>query len=104
MLTILDSERLLIFESKYFEAAHASVRRVQIPQCTHDMSLSRRKAMQAALKELRTTQDLEKIVSMSVSLVRFNEIVGHTAWRRLELKTLSDAAPRKNTDPLILRK
>jgi 2-methylisocitrate lyase-like PEP mutase family enzyme len=49
------------------------------------------KAMQAALKELRTTHDLGKIASMGVSWTEFNEIVGHTAWRRLELETLSPA-------------
>ncbi len=49
------------------------------------------KAMQAALKELRTTHDLEKIASMGVSWAEFNEIVGHTRWRRLELENLSEA-------------
>ncbi|MDP2900636.1 MAG: isocitrate lyase/PEP mutase family protein [Candidatus Bathyarchaeota archaeon] len=49
------------------------------------------KAMQAALKELRTTHDLDKIAAMGVSWAEFNEIVGHTAWRRLELETLSGA-------------
>ena len=29
---------------------------------------------------------------MGVSWAEFNEIVGHTAWRRLEHETLSDAA------------
>ena len=48
--------------------------------------------MQAALKELRITHNLEKIASMGVSWAEFNEIVGHTAWRRLELETFSDAA------------
>jgi hypothetical protein len=49
------------------------------------------KAMQTVLKELRTTHDLEKIASMGISWAEFNEIVGHTAWRMLELETLSDA-------------
>ena len=49
------------------------------------------KAMQAALRELRTTHDLGKIAAMGVSWAEFNEIVGHTAWRRLELETLSPA-------------
>jgi len=49
------------------------------------------KAMQTVLKELRTTHDLEKIASMGVSWAEFNEIVGLTAWRRLELETISDA-------------
>lgn len=49
------------------------------------------KAMQTVLKELRTTHDPEKIASMGVSWAEFNEIVGLTAWRRLELETLRDA-------------
>jgi len=50
------------------------------------------KAMQTALRELRTTHDLEKIASMGVNWAEFNEIVGHTAWRRLEHETLGDVA------------
>lgn len=49
------------------------------------------KAMQVALKELKTTHDLEKIADMGASWAEFNEIVGHTAWRRRELETLSQA-------------
>ena len=49
------------------------------------------KAMKAALKELRTTHNLDKIASMGVNWAEFNEIVGHTRWRRLELETLSEA-------------
>jgi len=49
------------------------------------------KAMQVALRELRTTHDLDRIASMGVSWAEFNEIVGHTRWRRLELETLSGA-------------
>jgi methylisocitrate lyase len=48
------------------------------------------KAMQVSLKELRTSHDLEKIASLGVSWAEFNEIVGHTRWRRLELETLSE--------------
>ncbi len=47
------------------------------------------KAMQEALRELRTTHDLDRIASMGVSWAEFNEIVGHTRWRKLELETLS---------------
>jgi methylisocitrate lyase len=47
------------------------------------------KAMQEALRELKTSRDLNRIAEMGVSWAAFNEIVGHTAWRRLELETLS---------------
>ncbi len=47
------------------------------------------KAMQEALSELKTTHDLNRITEMGVSWATFNEIVGHTAWSRLELETLS---------------
>jgi len=38
---------------------------------------------------LKTSQDLNRITEMGVSWATFNEIVGNTAWRRLELETLS---------------
>ena len=49
------------------------------------------KAMQEALKELRTNHNLNMIALMGVSWAEFNEIVHHTWWRRLELETLSAA-------------
>lgn len=47
------------------------------------------KAMQEALSELKTSHDLNRITEMGVSWATFNEIVGNTAWSRLELETLS---------------
>jgi 2-methylisocitrate lyase-like PEP mutase family enzyme len=49
------------------------------------------KAMQEALSELKTSQDLNRITEMGVNWTKFNEIVGHTTWRRLELETLSSS-------------
>jgi 2-methylisocitrate lyase-like PEP mutase family enzyme len=48
------------------------------------------KAMEDALRELKTTRDLTKMAARGVSWAEFNDIVGYKAWRRLELETLSE--------------
>ncbi len=48
------------------------------------------KAMEDALRELKTTRDLTKMAARGVSWAEFNDIVGHKVWRRLELETLSE--------------
>ena len=47
------------------------------------------KAMIEALKVLKETRDLDKIASMGVTWHEFNEIVGLSKWRKLELELLT---------------
>ena len=85
---LLDGKKLFMRPFKIEDLEIRGVKYLSIPMtCLYPAA----KAMQAALKELKTAHDLEKIASMGVSWAEFNEIVGHTAWRRLELETLSDA-------------
>lgn len=47
------------------------------------------KAMIEALKVLKETRDLDKIASMGVTWHEFNDIVGLSKWRKLELELLT---------------
>jgi 2-methylisocitrate lyase-like PEP mutase family enzyme len=48
------------------------------------------KEMMKALAELKSGRDLKKIAAMGVDWAEFNDLVGNTKWRELELKTLPD--------------
>jgi len=48
------------------------------------------KAMVDSLNELRTTRDMEKLGKMGVTWSEFNELVGQTRWRSLELDCLPE--------------
>jgi 2-methylisocitrate lyase-like PEP mutase family enzyme len=62
------------------------VRYVSVPMiCLYSST----KAMIDALSELKNERDIEKMASMGVSWAEFNELVGLSAWRRLELESLS---------------
>ncbi len=48
------------------------------------------KAMIEALRELKETRDVARIMELGVSWAEFNEIIGLRRWRQLELKALSE--------------
>jgi len=60
------------------------------------------KAIIEALKTFRETKDLMKLASMGVSWSEFNEIVGMSRWRSMELEfsTKEDLIARYGTDDL----
>jgi len=60
------------------------------------------KAISEALKTFRETKDLMKLASMGVSWSEFNEIVGMSRWRSMELEfsTKEDLIARYGTDDL----
>lgn len=60
------------------------------------------KAMMEALKTFKETRDLKKLAEMGVSWSEFNEIVGMTKWRAMELEfsTKEDLIARYGTDNL----
>ena len=62
------------------------VRYVSVPMiCLYSAT----KAMLEALDELKNGRDLDRMASMGVSWAEFNELVGLSDWRRLELESLS---------------
>ncbi|MGC8910018.1 MAG: isocitrate lyase/PEP mutase family protein [Fervidicoccaceae archaeon] len=60
------------------------------------------KAIMEALKTFKETRDLKKLASMGVSWSEFNEIVGMSRWRAMELEfsTREDLMARYGTDNL----
>ena len=48
------------------------------------------KAMMEALRELKETRDVARIMELGVSWAEFNEIIGLRRWRQLELEALSE--------------
>jgi len=60
------------------------------------------KAISEALKTFRETKDLMKLASMGLSWIEFNEIVGVSRWRSMELEfsTKEDLIARYGTDNL----
>jgi 2-methylisocitrate lyase-like PEP mutase family enzyme len=65
------------------------VRYVSVPMvCLYSAT----KAMMDALNELRTDKNIDKLASMGVTWAEFNEIVGLSNWRNIELESLSPEA------------
>ncbi|HEX9913899.1 MAG TPA: isocitrate lyase/PEP mutase family protein [Candidatus Bathyarchaeia archaeon] len=48
------------------------------------------KAMAESLRVLRETRDVKRLAGMGVSWAEFNELVGMSRWRRLELEVLPE--------------
>jgi hypothetical protein len=48
------------------------------------------KAMVESLRVLRETRDVKRLAGMGVSWAEFNELVGVSRWRRLELEVLPE--------------